>query len=662
MNGSHLSNVKNISNSKDIKNSLHFRKRIKVENLYQVNKLSHSLHSRYAIIGVLLVVLVVLYPTLSNEWVNWDDPSYVLDNPLVKSLSRENINTVFHTSQVMGIYHPFTILSLALDYHFWGTDPYGYHLTNLVIHLLNTLLIYFICKRILNSVAISLITALLFGMHPMHVESVAWVSARKDVLYVFFLLISWLFYLVASGKVRRKIFWYLGSLLFFVSAVLSKSIAFVFPFILILSGFMKTGAIPSKKELLRTIPFFVIAGLAMFSAFSGQSETSSIEISQDYSLVHSGFFGSYNIVYYAFKSIVPFQLAAFHPFPFSDQGYELSLIHYLAILPIIGLIALLYLSWRNDKRIFAGLAFFMVTILPLIQIIPFGKALSSERYTYLPYVGVFIVIGLLAKQISMAKPKFAKWIISLLGVWLIFLGIQSWNQTKSWKNSETLWTQVIETHPDAFYAYYSRGMYYTSINKYDLALEDFNESIHYFPTGLAYYERGLANEKIGELGQAKQDYLDAINLDIDYPLAHLNLGVLLGKEGDLKKAIDQFEMAIEIDDTYTLAYFNCATVYKMTGNSEKALAYYSKAIQLDEKNADYHIRRGVLYIELGKPADALTDFKSALTIDSDSGEIHYLLAVTYWQLGQKDTSRIHAKKAIDYQFNLPNDFRAVVGL
>lgn len=628
----------------------------------EYQNLKRILNSKYAIIIVLGLVLLILFPLLMNEWVNWDDPSYVLENPLVKSISIENISDIFQTSEVMGIYHPLTILSLAFDYYFWGDDPFGFHLTNLILHLFNTLLLFLICKHLLKSSAISLFVTLLFGMHPMHVESVAWISARKDVLYVFFLFASWLLYLISQKSDNRKVAWYVGSLILFIGSALSKSIAFVFPLILILSELLKTGAVPLKKELLRTIPFFLIAGLAMFSAYFGQNATSSIENSQDYSLIHSVFFGSYNIVYYVFKSFMPLQLAAFHPFPFSDQGYELSLIHYLAILPLIGLVILLLVSWRHDKRIFAGLALFIFSILPVIQLIPFGKSLSSERYTYLPYIGIFIVIGLLAKQILAAKPKFSKWIISLLGVWLFFLGIQSWKQTKLWKNSETLWTQIIETHPDAFYAYYSRGMYYTSINKYDLAVKDFNESIHAFPTGLAYYERGLANEKIGELKQAKQDYIDAINLDVDYALAYLNLGVLFGKEGDLKKAIDQFEMAIEIDDTYTLAYFNCGTVNKMMGNSDKALEYFSKAIQLDENNVKYHIRRGVLYSELGKPADALTDFKSALQIDPGSGEIHYLLAVTYWQLGQKDTSRIHAKKAIDYQFNLPNDFRSVVGL
>ena len=478
--------------------------------------------SLFVITLVVLVVAFSLYPSLLNSWVNWDDPVYVVENPLIQSLNWDSISTIFSTPQVVGLYHPLTLISLAIDYQFWETDPYGFHLTNLVIHLINTVLVFFLFRRVKSSILVAGFVALLFGMHPMHVESVAWISARKDVLYTFFFLISVLSYLrsaVLPGA--RRAIWLTVSLIAFCLSLLSKNIAFTLPFVLVLFDYLQARKLTAKL-FLDKIPFVALAVIAMIVAKSGQIDSDSMGTINSVDCSHTIFYGMYNSIFYIFKALAPVNLAAFHPFPMEGESFTLI---YLAVIPFLVLVFLIYLAHKRSRKVFFGLVFFIISIAPLLQIIPFGKALSSERYTYVAYLGLFYILAIFIEKRLHSDQKWIKQLTLLLAsIWLVLLVVQTRKQSTAWENSETLWTQVIDQYPTSQWAYMSRGLHYAEEGQNAQAMDDLNRSIEIQPFSQALYERAILLER-GDREGAVRDYLQSIKLDSTYAQSHMNLGV-----------------------------------------------------------------------------------------------------------------------------------------
>lgn len=602
---------------------------------------------------ILSVVAFCLYPVLSNDWVNWDDPLYVLGNPLVQELNGDSFRAAFTTPEVVGLYHPLTILSLAVDYHFWAEDALGFHLTNLLFHLLNTALVFLLFRKLKAPLIVAGFVALLFGMHPMHVESVAWISARKDVLYLFFFLLSLIFYINGiSSEGKKRFAWVSVSLLAFSCSLLAKNIAFTLPFVLLLIDYLLQQRF-SWKALLAKFPFFLLAIAAMFLAKSGQLESNSMDSLSAISYDQSVFFGMYNTVFYLFKSIVPIQLTAFHPFP--GNGTVL-LVHYLAVIPFLGVLFALFWSYRRARKVFFGLAFFLITIAPLLQIIPFGKAINSERYTYLPYIGLFYLIALLVEKLIRSEQKPLRYLtIAVASIWMLFLAVQTRHQSTAWENSETLWTQVIDQYPDSQWAYMSRGLYFAKKGEMSEAMDDLNTSIQIEPFAQSLYERGILLER-GDPDAALRDYYHSIEIDPTYARSHVNIGVLLARRNEFDQAIKSFETAVHHDPTYSMAYFNCATALKIRGDRETALDYYSKAIALEPKNVQYLVFRGVLQIDMGEFERAITDFSAAIELDPQHRDAYYLRSACYKQLNQLDKALSDANNAKKFGYPIEDAY------
>jgi len=608
---------------------------------------------------ILLITLTCLFPTLQNDWVNWDDDSYVLRNQIVQSLAVENISAMFTSPHQVGLYHPLTLFSLAVDYHFWETDAFGFHLTNLLLHLLNTCLVFVFFKKINSSQTVAFFAALLFGIHPMHVESVAWISARKDVLYTFFFMLSIISYLYYSRKSeKRKIFWYTCAVIGFACSLLSKSLAFTLPLVLVLLDYLNKRSF-SPSYILDKLPFFLLTSVALVMTKYGQQASDSMLELAEYPLHKTVFLGSYNAVAYSFKALMPVNLSIFHPFPFIG-GVKISLLMYASVLPLIVGFYFLYRSFKKSRAVFFGIAFFLITIGPVLQVIPFGKAISSERYTYVPYIGLFYLIAMgiqsLLKKSEESKQVMRFLIPSIVGLWVLFLGVQSHRQSKVWRNSETLWTQSIERYPNNYWAYLSRGTYRVDQHDLDGALKDLNKSIALYPTAQAFYERGRMYEQLADLTQASEDYSRSILMDPNYAKPYLNQGILFARGGDMEKAATNFAKAIELDDNYALAHFNLGMVYKQKGENKNALNAFTKAIQLEPNNPLFLRNRGVLNNTLTNYNAAITDFERAMPLEPNSGEPYLLRSMSYFHQGKIEAALNDAKTASTMGVMLPEDY------
>src|SRR6185436_1427079 len=369
------------------------------------------------LVPVLILTAAFFLPMLNNGFTNWDDELYVTQNPLLKGPDWEGMFTRAEASN----YHPLTMVSLAFNYIIGGFDPFSYHLVNWLLHILNTGLVFLFVHKISGRKNfVAAFVAIIFGVHPMHVESVAWISERKDVLYAFFFLLSLLQYwkFIETNKRSNYIF----CLLFFILSLLSKPAAIILPLVLLLLDYWKSGSV-NKKMVIEKIPLFLLSFIFGYITVKVQS-ADAIAGLDVWPLWTRFFFACYTIMIYAVRFIVPYPLSAYHPYPSLDS---LGLPVYLSPLFMIALLGLLWLK-RKDRLFVFSVLFFVANLLLVIQIVSIGLTIVSERYTYIPYIGLAFFVGmLLNKYLNSAKALLIKATPFIIG---IVFGIISFQRTK----------------------------------------------------------------------------------------------------------------------------------------------------------------------------------------------------------------------------------------
>lgn len=539
--------------------------------------------------GLVLVATFYFYRgSLDNGFVNWDDEVYVLENPDIGS-------TEGWFKRVVSLnYHPITMISLAMNYEkpAEGEQPDAapFHRTNLIFHLLNTLLVFlFVMLLTRNKAMIAITAAVLFGLHPMHVESVAWISERKDVLYVFFFLlglISWYHY--RYGK--QKNLFYLLSIVFFVLSCLSKAMAVVFPIVLLLIDYFDGRILRTKfsvdekvqkmplipmKAITEKLPHLAIALLFGLIAvdvqgggnfhgfFNIEVQDKAIAKFDAFSIWQRVMFASYGFVMYIVKLIWPVGLVTFYPYPTLKEinNFEYTAMPFIA-LAIVGFAIYMF---RKNKWITFGFMFYLITVALVLQFLSVGKVIMADRYTYLPYVGLGILLGyglyrLAEKNRSMATPIAV--IIAALG---IFWGSKTSMAVEVWKDGETLWTQVLKHYPRTYEAYTNRGN-------------------------------------------------------------------LRGKEGRIQGALDDFKIAIQIKDSDPEILKSLGNAYGSLNQYEESVKAFNKAIKLKPNDYTYYLNRGVTHGRVGNDSLALSDFENALRLSPSwekVGILNYIVTAAF---------------------------------
>jgi protein O-mannosyl-transferase len=545
--------------------------------------------------GIVLFCLVLFLPSLQNGFVNWDDPDYILNNTVIHHLTWTNLKTIFSGFYVAN-YHPFTTLSFALEYQVVGyNSPLLYHFNNLWIHLFNVLLVYWLIRVVSRNSLVAAVVAFWFGIHPMHVESVAWISERKDVLYAaFFLagLISYYYYLLNSGNIPGQqpgknsgpAKQYFIALLLFLFSLLSKSAAVVFPVVLWLVDFL-AGRKFSGKMITEKIPFLALSLLFGILAIFSQETAIEKGVGLVLTPLNRFFVVNYAFLRYIWMSVVPAGMSAYHPYPVMAGGKFSILVYLSAFINLLLTGAVIY-SLRTSRRYFFGFAFFVVTIFLVLQILPFGGAILSERYTYLPYIGLFFIAGHFMVS-AWNNPKLSTGIRYLVPVAFILFSllftIISYNRIRIWKDSDSLFSDVIRKYPDNYLAYSLRG---TAKMKDDPegALEDFDASIaRYGVNPLSYNNRGNIYLQQKKFREALQDYNSAISSDPKMDEAYNNRGAIKGMMGDLDGALADFNRALELKPDYADAYRNRGFVEWQKNEKDAARADWQKAVELGDQ-------------------------------------------------------------------------------
>lgn len=602
------------------------------------------------------ITLLALSPTLNNGWVHWDDTDFVLSNPLVQDLSTDAIAEMF-AEPFLGNYYPLTMLSLAIDYDISGENPRGYHITNLLLHLLNVVLVFFLSRKLFGRFEIALIIAFLFGVHPMHVESVAMIAQRKDMLYAMFFLLAHLSYIrfvKGGGKYDKS---YAFSFVFFALALLSKPMAITLPFILLLTDYWFARKF-TLQVLLEKLPFFGAALLFGIIALSSQSSAGAVGDFGSIPGLVPLFTAGYGIAMYLLKAIVPFQLSGYHPYP-DSSSWDLPLYYQLCLIVPVLLLAIAF-YYRNKSRLLTfGLLYFIVSVLPVIQLIPIGSTTYAERYSYLPYFGLFALLGLLAPLFQTEARKR----LALIGL-AAYVGVLStvtFQRSGVWGNALTLWEDVIEKYPEDFMGYYMRGNHWMRADNYDNALADYSLAIernHRYHS--IWFNIGVAEALRGNPEKAVLAYTEALKRSENYPPALLNRGILYFGAGVNELAMNDFTAALSTDPNNVEALTHRAVLYKRFGDYDKALQDNFKAIELDPSSAGLHYNRGYVYFLMGDYKKAESDFGRAMELDPRHAGATYWRSVSRYNLGQIDLARADANLARVLGYQIDPEFQRLL--
>lgn len=578
------------------------------------------------IAGALIATFISFSPCLKNGYCNWDDYHLITANHSIKDLSWKNIKEFFTTGYI-GTYIPLTVFSFALEYKFFKLNPFVTHAINLILHLLNVILVFWFIYLLSNNLMLSFFVSLLFGIHPLHVESVAWATERKDVLYTFFYLGSLIFYL--DYRRHQRNFYYILSIIFFLFSVFSKPMAVTLPVILVLVDIYYENKF-SINQLFPKVPYFLFAlffGIINIH-FQGSGEVPFVNY-----LKHLFIF-CYNLLFYFYKLILPVNLSAFYPYP-ENFPKSMPIIFIIAPFFVAVIIYLIIKTKKVSSEIAFGILFFIITILPVSQIIPLiAPAIAADRYVYVPSIGFFYSAGVLINWLYHSRfKKFsvqqAVFITLLIGIFIIF-GIISFNRCMVWKDSITLWTDVLKKFPENGIAYNNRGNAYKLIGEYNKALEDFNKAIEYAPQlELPYFNRGVVYERLGQYEKALADFTTALSLQPDFPLGYVDRGAIYCKIGQYDKAYNDLIRALQLNPYLAEAYYNLGVLYFNLRNYNLALENYNKAIGIDPYLSVVYVSKGDIYFLYRDYARAIENYTRAIEIDTLNVDAYYNRAVTF---------------------------------
>ena len=659
------------------------------------------------LIGLLLIVatLGVFWQVRSHDFLNYDDDVYVSENSQVQEgFTRKSVIWAF-TSGYASNWHPLTWLSHMLDCQLFGLNPGGHHLTNLMLHLANTLLLFLLLNRMTSAPYRSALVAALFALHPLHVESVAWVAERKDVLStLFWMLTMWTYLLyVEHPRLGR----YLLTLVVFTLGLMAKPMLVTLPCVLLLldywpldrlalrqpedsinSGAQKgLSSSPQRSFLLRLfwekVPFFVLAAVSSAVTFLVQQSSGAVKSVESFPLSIRIANGLVSYVSYIYKMIWPQHLAVFYP----HQGSSLPMwLAGAAGLLLLGISVAVMRAGRRHPYLAVGWLWYLGTLVPVIGLVQVGLQEMADRYTYVPLIGLFIMIAWGIPELTRGW-RYGRVVLRMAaGSLLAVLMVCTWMQLRHWRDNETLFKHALNTTANNFLAHDSlgntlaqQGKIGEAIDHYSAALRikpdymnshtnlgiallqrgDVEQAITHFSAVLRYQSDspeahnnlGLAVARQGYVDRAIDHYFTAIRLKPDYPQAHNNLGNALASQGKFDQAISHYSEALRIKPEDAEAHSNLANVLASQGRFKEAIDHYSQALQIKPDNFEAHINLGVVLADQGKFNEAIDHYSEALRIRPDYANAHNDLAVALEKQGRIEEAVDHYYEALRIEPN-----------
>ena len=566
------------------------------------------------------------WPALSARALFFDDNQYLTSNRLVQNPSWASagqfLREVLRPSTVAGYYQPLTMISLMLDYALAGQadNLRVFHRTSLTLHVANTVLVIVLLYMLFGQPWVAAMVGLLFGVHPMTVETIPWIAERKTLLATFFALWSLIVYVRYARRQSWKL--YLTCLVMYVLALLSKPTSTPLPVVMLLMDFWPLNRL-SKRGLSEKIPLLVLSLFAAVITVISQGQTASVEIPNKYPADRIPLILSHNIIFYLYKIVWPVRLTPYYPFP-----QPLALSDPMVLAGVIGtciLIPALLISLRWTRALLTGWLIFFVAIFPTMGILGFTVVIASDKYAYLPAVGLLFILGWLLNQAWSAgtndrtSVRRAGIVAATLMVACPLVAVTR-HQVHRWQTTIGLYDYAVTLAPAAPYLYNNRGFVLIGKGENDQAIRDCTLAIKLAPAyTAAYRNRSVAFIGKEEYPQAIRDASRAIELKPDDVGCYLNRGTAYGRMGDYDRAIQDLSKAIELNPEIAECHRNLGNAYLGKGDYERAIRDYTEAIRLKPADAAAYGNRGVAYSALKQYDKAWADVKMCKQLGGTPG-------------------------------------------
>jgi Flp pilus assembly protein TadD len=578
-------------------------------------------------LSLLVGTLAVFGPVCANDFVNYDDPQYVTANAHVKAgLKSDGLRWAFTSTEVLN-WHPLTWLSLQLDAQLYGLHPWGYHLSSVLLHSANTVLLFLVLRWLTGAVWPSALVAALFGVHPLHVESVAWVAERKDVLSTFFGLLAlaaYGYYVQRPGLLR-----YLGVLLALALSLMAKPMLVTLPALLLLLDYWPLGRLqfgerigekhrnithpaPLALVLGEKVPLVALAVVSSVLTITAQGKGGAIETLEHFPL--AGRIGNAVVSYVRYQGMTlwPAGLAPFYPreaLPWWQVAGAAAL--------LVGLTAWVLACSRRRPYLAVGWLWYLGTLVPVIGLVQVGEQALADRYTYVPLIGLFIMVAWGLADLATHRPGLRPLLAAAAAVVVLACAALTWRQISFWRDPRTLWDHTLQVTTgnhvaeNNFAAACMLGQ-----GTLAEAEQHLRRAVAIKPDYWGGYARlGMALDKQGKLDEAVACYARSLDLQTVQPSTRNNLAVVLGKQGKLEEGIAQLQEAVRLDPGYAEGYHNLAFALARAQRLDEAVEAGRKCVQLQPRKAAYRRALASFLQQRGDEEAAEAQYREAERLD-----------------------------------------------
>ncbi|HKZ07012.1 MAG TPA: tetratricopeptide repeat protein [Methylomirabilota bacterium] len=623
--------------------------------------------ARWIPLAIGVVSVLAFLPALGGEFLDWDDRENFLHNPHYRGLGPAQLHWML-TTGLMGHWMPLTWLTLALDWSLWGMNPVGYHLTSLVLHGVAAALLYLVARRLLaaarprdpESIRIlgAALAALLFALHPLRVESVAWITERRDVLSAVFFVGAILAYLgrwrsdgTPAPHAQRH---YLGALALFVAALASKSMTVTLPAVLLILDVYPLRRLgpaaggwwrgPARRVWLEKAPFVALGAAAAIVAIVVSRAVGNLTSLERMGVAERLAISAYSLAFYLWKTVLPVGLSPMYELPYPLQVWRWSFV--LAGILVVAITVGTLATARRRPALLAAWGAYVVMALPVAGLVQNGFQIAADRYTYLPCLPWALLAGWGMARLGRGAGATARAVPASAAAALLLLAALSWQQSRVWHDSEALWRRVLAVGPSSV-AHSNLGLVLARAGDTRGAIPHYEEAIRLRPTyAEAWSNLGIAQAQRGDLAGATASLQEAVRLQPGYSAAWSNLGMVRARRGQTGEAVAAYREALRLEPGNADAHGNLGATLDGQGAGTEALRHLQEAARLRPASADAQSNLGIYFARRGDVAAATRYFEEALRLRPDSAEAHNNLGLALAQQGRVDVAAAHFSEAV----------------
>jgi Flp pilus assembly protein TadD len=617
-------------------------------------------------IGLACATIAAYSQVHRHHFIDFDDGEYVFENyHVAKGLSLDGVAWALTTGHSSN-WHPLTWLSHMADCQVFGLNPGPQHLVSVLFHVVNALLLFVVLRNLTGALWRSAFVAGLFALHPLHVESVAWIAERKDVLSTLF----WLLTILAYAHYARKpgLGRYLLALFPFALGLMAKPMLVTLPFVLLLFDFWPLGRIaplsltsagkpmrsgqslankylrPALPLIREKIPFFLLAAASSAVTYAVQKSGGAVKVDDIFPLDTRIANALHSYVAYLVKAAWPAGLSIFYPYPATSyQAWELA----AALLCLIGVTALAVRLAARFPYLPVGWFWYLGTLVPVIGVVQVGWQAMADRYTYVPLIGIFMVVAWGFPDLFARWPRAKRSLAAFGAVALVGFAVVAGFQVRHWQDTISLFSHALAVNSENYLAHENIGTALAQRGKYQEAVAHFSEALRLRrrnPDTLS--NRGYALYRLGKVEDALKDYSSALSISPEHPFALRNMGMALYDQGRFEEAVEFFHKSQRVMPDNPLLCYSLANALAKLGRDQEAIDAYNRVLQMQPDYAEAYFGVGSVLASKGRTAEAALNFEKALELKPEYPEAHNNLGIVLFKQGQTDRALTHYSEAL----------------